>query len=78
MNSKTGIIKTKSNIQDCIIGIDIGTSAIKISIINQKGKIIYSNAKEYGINFLPGSFVQQKPDDWCHSNIKFGCYREFW
>jgi len=69
MNSKNGITKTKSNIQNYIIGIDIGTSAIKISIINQKGKIIYSNAKEYGINYLPGSFVQQKPDDWYESLI---------
>jgi xylulokinase len=70
MNSKPGITKTKSN-QNYIIGVDVGTSAIKISIINQKGKIIYSNSKEYGINFLPDSYVEQKPDDWYESLIYF-------
>ena len=69
MKSKPGITKTKSNIQNYLIGIDVGTSAIKISIIDLKGNLIYSNAKEYEINFLPDSFVQQKPDDWYGSLI---------
>jgi len=69
MNSKYGIDRNKSNIHNYIVGIDVGTSAIKISIINQKGKIIYSNSKGYGINFLPNSFVQQKPSDWYESLV---------
>jgi len=69
MNPESGIAKNKNNIDNYIIGIDVGTSAIKISIINQKGKIIYYNSKEYGISFLPNSFVQQEPNDWYESLI---------
>jgi xylulokinase len=69
MKSKPGITKTKSNIQNYLIGIDVGTSAIKISIIDLKGNLIYSNAKEYEINFLQNGFVQQNPDDWYESLI---------
>lgn len=69
MKSKPGIIKTKSNIQNYLIGIDVGTSAIKISIIDLEGNLIYSNAKEYEISFLQNGFVQQNPDDWYESLI---------
>ncbi|MCJ7665286.1 MAG: FGGY family carbohydrate kinase [Actinobacteria bacterium] len=69
MKSKSGINKTKNNIQNYLIGIDVGTSAVKISIIDLKGNLIYSNSKEYEINFLPDSFVQQKPVDWYGSLI---------
>jgi len=69
MKSKLGITKIRSNIQNYLIGIDVGTSAIKISIIDLEGNLIYSNAKEYEISFLQNGFVQQNPDDWYESLI---------
>lgn len=47
-----------------LIGIDIGTSATKITVIDLKGDLVYSNSGIYKIDYLQNGFVQQDPDEW--------------
>ncbi|HKL74581.1 MAG TPA: xylulokinase [Halanaerobiales bacterium] len=46
-----------------VLGIDLGTSAVKILAVNQKGEVIDSQEKEYEI-IRDGVKVEQKPEDW--------------
>lgn len=52
-----------------LIGIDIGTSAAKITVIDLNGNVIYSNTYTYAIDYLPNGFVQQDPDEWYTSIV---------
>ena len=46
------------------IGIDLGTSAMKLLLMDSNGKIHNTVTKEYPLEFpLPG-WSQQSPEDW--------------
>lgn len=53
-----------------LIGIDIGTSASKMTVIGLDGNIIYYNSCAYCINYLPNGFVEQNPDQWYISIVQ--------
>lgn len=67
MKSKLENINGKRNTQNYLIGIDIGTSATKMTVLDLKGDIVYSKAEEYKIDYLPKGKVQQNPWDWYNS-----------
>jgi len=46
-----------------VLGIDLGTSAVKILAVNQKGEVIDSQEKEYEI-IRDGVKVEQRPEEW--------------
>lgn len=46
------------------IGIDLGTSAVKILMMDEKGEIINSVSKEYPIYFPNEGWSEQNPEDW--------------
>lgn len=46
------------------IGIDLGTSAVKMLIMNEKGEIVKSVSKEYPIYFPQDGWSEQNPEDW--------------
>ena len=46
------------------IGIDLGTSAVKMLMMNEKGEIIKSVSKEYPISFPHEGWSEQNPEDW--------------
>ncbi len=46
------------------IGIDLGTSAVKMLMIDGKGEIIKSVSKEYPIYFPYNGWSEQNPEDW--------------
>lgn len=46
------------------IGIDLGTSAVKIILINAVGEILKTVSKEYPISFPKPNWSEQNPDDW--------------
>lgn len=46
------------------IGIDLGTSAVKILVIDEKGKFINSVSKEYPLYFPKDGWSEQNPEDW--------------
>ena len=46
------------------IGIDLGTSACKLLLVDEKGQICNEVTKEYPLEFPNPGWSQQKPEDW--------------
>ena len=47
-----------------LIGIDIGTTSVKILAIDEKGSVVKTAAKEYPIFFPKPLWSEQNPEDW--------------
>ena len=46
------------------IGIDLGTSALKLLLVDEDGQIRNTVSKEYPLEFPQSGWSQQKPEDW--------------
>jgi xylulokinase len=51
------------------IGIDIGTSSVKIIAIDESGKIIKSVTKKYPIYYPKALWTEQNPEDWLSQTL---------
>lgn len=51
------------------IGIDLGTSAVKLILMNEKGKIYNTVTKEYPLYFPKSGWSEQKPEDWFEKTV---------
>ena len=51
------------------IGIDLGTSAVKLLLMRQDGRILKIVNKEYPISFPKPGWSQQEPEDWYRETI---------
>ena len=48
------------------IGIDLGTSAVKMLLVDEKGQILNTIFREYPIFFPHPGWSEQNPEDWWH------------
>ncbi|MBQ6465596.1 MAG: xylulokinase [Oscillospiraceae bacterium] len=46
------------------IGVDLGTSAVKLLLVDEQGRIVRSVTKEYPISFPHPGWSEQNPADW--------------
>ena len=46
------------------IGVDLGTSAVKLLLMNEEGKIEKIVSREYPIYFPHPGWSEQNPEDW--------------
>ena len=46
------------------IGIDLGTSAVKLLLVNEKGEILKETSEEYPLFFPRPGWSEQNPEDW--------------
>ncbi|WP_156285772.1 xylulokinase [Oceanivirga salmonicida] len=53
------------------LGIDLGTSGIKMLVINENGEIITSTSKSYEVNYSNNGWTDQNPNDWVEA-MKLG------
>ena len=53
--------------RDLLVGIDIGTGGCKITVIDNRGDIIYEGTKEIKAYKLRPGWEEQDPDDWYDS-----------
>lgn len=51
------------------IGIDLGTSAVKLILMNEKGKIYNAVTKEYPLYFPKSGWSEQNPQDWFEKTV---------
>ena len=51
------------------IGVDLGTSAVKLLLMDEKGKIHNVVSKEYPLNFPHPGWSEQSPEDWYEQSI---------
>jgi xylulokinase len=52
------------------IGIDLGTSAVKLLLMDSSGKIVNIVSKEYPLYFPHPGWSEQNPDDWYKETIE--------
>ena len=58
------------------IGIDLGTSSVKIILINSKQKIIASHTEAIGLINIKDGYYEQNPESWYNATLKcFGNIR---
>ena len=51
------------------IGIDLGTSAVKLLLMNDQGKIVNIVSKEYPLCFPQPGWAEQNPEDWYEQTV---------
>jgi len=51
------------------IGVDLGTSAVKLLLMDEKGKIHNVVSKEYPLDFPHPGWSEQRPEDWYEQSI---------
>ncbi len=52
------------------IGIDLGTSAVKLLLVDEKGDIKNVVSKEYPISFPRSNWSEQNPSDWWNATVE--------
>lgn len=61
--NKLRIIETKE-VSMYYIGVDLGTSALKLVMMDSKGELVKSVSKEYPLYFPHSGWSEQNPTDW--------------
>ena len=51
------------------VGIDLGTSAVKLLLMDEKGHILKTVSREYPISFPKPGWSEQNPYDWYDQSI---------
>jgi len=51
------------------IGIDLGTSAVKLLLMNSEGEIVKIVSREYGLSFPHPGWSEQNPEDWYTQSV---------
>lgn len=52
------------------IGVDLGTSAVKLLLMDEKGGIKKIISKEYELHFPHPGWSEQKPEDWYSQSME--------
>ena len=55
------------------IGIDLGTSAVKLLLMNENGEILKTVSREYPLFFPHPGWSEQNPDTWLESTLSGLC-----
>lgn len=51
------------------VGIDLGTSSVKVLLLSSDGEVVSSVTKEYPLYFPHGGWSEQNPEDWYNQTI---------
>lgn len=53
-----------------VIGVDLGTSAVKVLLVNQKGEVCHETIKSYPLLTPKSGFSEQDPEEWVDKTIQ--------
>ncbi len=56
--------------RELLLGIDIGTSACKLSIFDKDGNVMFDTLKSYNIYFPEEGYAEQDPNEWWYAAVK--------
>lgn len=54
---------------DCFVGIDLGTSGVKVLLLSSEGKTLSTVTKEYPLYFPQNGWSEQNPEDWYNQTV---------
>lgn len=49
---------------EVVLGVDLGTSAVKVSAVSREGKIVAQQSEAYSLNQPEPGYSEQNPEDW--------------
>ncbi|PAK77146.1 xylulokinase [Lentilactobacillus parakefiri] len=49
---------------DCVLGIDLGTSAVKVTAVTAKGEILAQEGMDFPLSHPRPGYAEQDPEDW--------------
>ena len=52
------------------LGIDLGTSSVKVLLINEHGQVLGQGSEEYPINTPHPGWAEQDPQTWWEASVK--------
>lgn len=55
---------------ESLLGIDLGTSAVKVMVVSFNGMVLGEASEELGINVPKNGWAEQDPDIWWHTIVK--------
>jgi xylulokinase len=50
--------------EDAVLGVDVGTTAVKAAVVSADGRLLGSGSVEYPTSYAQPGWVEQDPDDW--------------
>jgi len=53
-----------------VLGIDLGTSAVKVLLVDQKGQVVKESTKEYPLYQDRPGYSEQNPEDWYKQTLE--------
>ncbi|MED1201814.1 xylulokinase [Heyndrickxia acidicola] len=53
-----------------VIGVDLGTSSVKVLLVDQTGKVVHSVSKEYPLIQPKPGYSEQNPEEWVEKTIQ--------
>lgn len=53
-----------------VLGIDLGTSAVKVLLVNRKGQVVKESMKEYQLYQDHPGYSEQNPEDWYKQTVE--------
>lgn len=52
-----------------VMGVDLGTSAVKVLLVNKRGEVVANASKAYPLIQQKSNYSEQNPDDWVEGTI---------
>lgn len=56
--------------RELLLGIDIGTSACKVSVFEKDGNVVFNTLRSYNTYFPKEGYVEQAPNEWWHAVVE--------
>ncbi|MDW7659041.1 MAG: FGGY family carbohydrate kinase [Bacillota bacterium] len=56
--------------EKCLIGIDVGTTGVKVLAVAEDGKLVKSAVEAYPLHVPQAGWTEQDPADWWRATIK--------
>ncbi|GKU81875.1 xylulokinase [Niallia sp. NCCP-28] len=53
-----------------VIGVDLGTSAVKILLVNMTGEVVFETSKAYPLLHEKSGYSEQNPEEWIEKTIE--------
>ncbi len=61
--------KLKQEQEHYVIGVDLGTSAVKTVLVNRKGQVAWETSQSYPLQQPKAGYSEQHPEDWVRGTL---------
>lgn len=55
---------------DCFLGIDLGTSSLKVVVVDETGRVVSKSSEGYSIYSPHPGWAEQNPEEWWTATVR--------